>query len=152
MANFEDYDREFPSLSNNSQISSSGQASMWSMAGSRNTGVPVQRNQGTPQATAQQNDQNDFFSASSRIASNQGSFRFGSQASANQSSQVQAGAPDDFPPLNRNGNGDIGQDRGASLMSTIGFGAQGSRAGNGLLNALSANSRSSEVRSPTSGM
>jgi CCR4-NOT transcription complex subunit 2 len=45
------------------------------------------------------------------------------------------------------------------LMATLGFGAQGSpapslpgnRSGNGLLNALSANTRASEVRSPDIG-
>jgi hypothetical protein len=160
MANWEDYDREFPSLSNNPQAPSSGQSSMWSTAGSRNAGAVGPRSQGTPISASQQNDQSDFFSAPSRIPSTQNTFRFGGQPGLNQSSQAQTGTTDDFPPLNRNGNGDIGQDRGATLISTIGFGAQssiggsnaqGSRAGNGLLNALSANSRSSEVRSPTSG-
>lgn len=77
-----------------------------------------------------------------------------------QSSQPQPNSIDDFPPLNnnlRNGEGEIGQERGSTLMSTLGFGAQsgaagsslqGTRAGNGLLNALSANSRTTDVRSP----
>lgn len=122
---------------------------------------PIQRNQGTPLS---QQGQEDIFSSSSRLGSNQGSFRFGgSQGSVGQPSQPQPSSIDDFPPLNnnnnsgfRNGNGDIGQERGSSLMSTLGFGAttspapgmQGSRAGNGLLNALSENSRSGQVRSP----
>lgn len=122
---------------------------------------PIQRNQGTPLS---QQGQEDIFS-SSRLGSNQGSFRFGgSQGSVGQpSQQPQPSSIDDFPPLNnnnnsgfRNGNGDIGQERGSNLMSTLGFGAttspapgmQGSRAGNGLLNALSENSRSGQVRSP----
>jgi CCR4-NOT transcription complex subunit 2 len=160
MADIEHFDREFPSLSNNSQLPTTGQSSLWSTAGSRNTGGSAQRNQGAAISGSQQNDQSDFFSASSRVAANQGSFRFGSQTGASQPSQAQASTADDFPPLNRNGNGEIGQDRAASLMSTIGFGSQGNigggstqsnRAGNGLLNALSANSRSSEVRSPTFG-
>lgn len=156
------YRREFPSLSNSSQLSNAGQSTMWSTSASRSVGGHVQRSQGTPIPSSQQSQQDDFFSATSRLpSSNQGSFRFGSQASMSQSSQTQASNVDDFPPLSRNGNGEIGQDRATSLMSTLGFGGQGglsvgsnqsSRAGNGLLNAL--NSRSSdgrEVRSPTSG-
>ncbi|KAK8090815.1 hypothetical protein PG994_000320 [Apiospora phragmitis] len=151
--------REFPSLSNNAQLPSTSQSSLWSSAGSRNM-PPIQRNQGTPLS---QQGQEDIFS-SSRLGSNQGSFRFGgSQGSVGQPSQPQPSSIDDFPPLNnnnnsgfRNGNGDIGQERGSNLMSTLGFGAttspapgmQGSRAGNGLLNALSENSRSGQVRSP----
>ncbi|KAI1850083.1 hypothetical protein JX266_004462 [Neoarthrinium moseri] len=154
---------EFPSLSNNSQLSSGGQASLWSSAGSRNM-APIQRNQPTP-LSSQQGQQDDLFS-SSRLASQQGSFRFGSQSSTGQSSQPQPGSIDDFPPLNnsnggfRNGNGDIGQERGSSLMSTLGFGAQpspapslsGNRAGNpgnGLLNAL--NNHAADARSPDAG-
>ncbi|KAK8080559.1 CobW/HypB/UreG- nucleotide-binding domain-containing protein [Apiospora hydei] len=151
---------EFPSLSNNAQLPSTSQSSLWSSAGNRNM-PPIQRNQGTPLS---QQGQEDIFSSTSRIGSNQGSFRFGgSQGSVGQPSQPQPSSIDDFPPLNnnnnsgfRNGNGDIGQERGSNLMSTLGFGAttspapgmQGSRAGNGLLNALSENSRSGQVRSP----
>ncbi|KAG7104233.1 Replication factor C subunit 5 like protein [Verticillium longisporum] len=72
--------------------------------------------------------------------------------------QNSATPADDFPPLNRNANGEIGGERGGGLMSSLGFGAQapgaapsipGSRAaGNGLLNALSANNRSSDAQSP----
>ncbi|KAF7532509.1 hypothetical protein G7054_g7878 [Neopestalotiopsis clavispora] len=106
-----------------------------------------------------------MFSSSARIASNQGSFRFGGQGNAGQASQPQPGSIDDFPPLNnsnggfRNGSGDIGQERGSNLMSQLGFGAQsspapsipGNRAGNGLLSALSANTRSNDTRSPDAG-
>ncbi len=66
---------------------------------------------------------------------------------------------DEFPPLNRAANGEMaGQDRGAALMSGLGFASQASgsgstmhadRAGNGLLSALSATSRATDVRSPT---
>ncbi|KAK7958310.1 hypothetical protein PG988_013158 [Apiospora saccharicola] len=151
---------EFPSLSNNAQLPSTSQSSLWSSAGNRNM-PPIQRNQGTPLS---QQGQEDIFSSSSRLGSTQGSFRFGgSQGSVGQPSQPQPSSIDDFPPLNnnnnsgfRNGNGDIGQERGSNLMSTLGFGAttspapgmQGSRAGNGLLNALSETSRSGQVRSP----
>ncbi|KAK7750370.1 hypothetical protein SLS62_007669 [Diatrype stigma] len=116
-------------------------------------GGAVQRNQPTPHS---QQGHDDLFSTASRMSSNQGSFRFGNQTA--QSSQPQPSSIDDFPPLNissfRNGNGEIGQERGMSLMSTLGFGAQGgaaaatsslqgTRAGNGA-------SRTLELRS-TSG-
>ncbi|KAK5998513.1 Zinc-regulated GTPase metalloprotein activator 1 [Cladobotryum mycophilum] len=138
---------EFPSLSNNPQLPNASQASMWSSAGSRNLSGPIQRNQPTP-VSSQQGGQDDLFSPSSRMPSAQGAFRFG-----NQPSQVQPNSVDDFPPLNRTANGEIGSDRGASLMSSLGFGPQPGASsvpnrGNGLLNALSANNRASEVRSP----
>lgn len=141
--------REFPSLSGNPQMSNAP-ASMWSTAGSRNLGAPPQRNAQTP-LSSQQGGQDDLFSPTSRVPSVQGSFRFGNQASIGQSSQVQSSSIDDFPPLNRTANGELGSDRGANLMSSLGFGSQGvglPNRGNGLLNALSANSRGSEVRSP----
>ncbi|CAJ2513619.1 Uu.00g017380.m01.CDS01 [Anthostomella pinea] len=148
---------EFPALSNNSQLPSTNSSSLWSTGGSRNTGGTMQRNQ----PPSQQGQQEDFFSSSSsRLGSNQGGFRFGNQNSVPQPSQPQPNSIDEFPPLNnnpRNGNGEIGQERGSSLMSTLGFGAQGSatpgslqptRSGNGLLNALSANTRSTDGHSP----
>ncbi|KAH6895504.1 hypothetical protein B0T10DRAFT_478157 [Thelonectria olida] len=147
---------EFPSLSNNSQLSNANQASMWSTAGTR-LGGPIQRNQPTP-LSSQQGGQDDLFSASSsRIPSVQGSFRFGNQGNmSGPSSQAQPGSIDDFPPLNRTSNGEIGSDRGANLLSSLGFGPQAgssgpapSNRGNGLLNALSANTRASEIRSPS---
>jgi CCR4-NOT transcription complex subunit 2 len=120
-------------------------------------GGTVQRNQSTPHS--QQGQQDDFFPSSSRMNTNQGAFRFGNQTNMSQSSQPQPNSIDEFPPLNnslRNGDGEIGQERGSTLMSTLGFGAQGNsagslqgtRTGNGLLNALSANSRATDVRSP----
>jgi hypothetical protein len=121
-------------------------------------GGAIQRNQPTPHSQQSQHD--EFFSSSSRMNTNQGAFRFGNQASMPQSAQPQPNSIDEFPPLNnslRNADGDIGQERGSTLMSTLGFGAQGNaaggslqgtRAGNGLLNALSANSRTTDVRSP----
>lgn len=129
---------------------------MWSAQGPRNLGGGVHRGGGTP-ISSQQNQQDDHFA--SRLSSAQGSFRFGNQGGASQASQGQAGVAEEFPPLNRSGNGEIGgQERGANLMSSLGFGAQGSssgpaanasRAGNGLLSALSATSRATDVRSPT---
>ncbi|GAB1318935.1 hypothetical protein MFIFM68171_09145 [Madurella fahalii] len=135
---------EFPSLSNTSQLNSTSQSSMW--AGPRSLGGGVHRGSGTP-LSSQQNPQEDVFA--SRLS------RYGNQGNASQASQGQSGVTDEFPPLNRTANGDIGgQDRG-NLMSSMGFGAQSSssamqtnRAGNGLLNALSATSRAADVRSP----
>ncbi|EOO03884.1 putative not2 not3 not5 family protein [Phaeoacremonium minimum UCRPA7] len=136
---------------------------MWANQGSRNMGGPgpVQRNQGTP-IPSQQNQPDDMFSIPSRLNStSQGSFRFGAQGNVGQSSQPQPGSVDEFPPLGRNANGEIGGERGSSLMSSLGFGSQGTagaspsqgnRAGNGLLNALSANTRTAESRSPVGAM
>ncbi|KAI1145755.1 hypothetical protein F4825DRAFT_442930 [Nemania diffusa] len=149
--------REFPSLSNTPQLSSGNPSSLWA-GGSRPIGGAIQRNQSTPHS--QQSQQDDFFSTSSRMNTNQAAFRFGTQTSMSQSSQPQPSSIDEFPPLNnslRNGDGELGHERGSTLMSTLGFGAQGNtasgslqgtRAGNGLLNALSANSRTTDVRSP----
>ncbi|KAH7248751.1 uncharacterized protein BKA55DRAFT_594634 [Fusarium redolens] len=137
---------EFPSLSNNAQMSNPNQSSMWSTAGSRNLGGPSQRNQATPQ----QGGQDDMFSPTS--SRGQGGFRFGNQGNIGQ--QTQSSSVDDFPPLNQTSNGEMGSDRTASLMSSLGFGSQAgagptaSNRGNGLLNALSANSRTNEARSP----
>lgn len=152
---------EFPSLSGNSQLPNPSQSSMWSTGGTRNLSgpAPIQRNQPTP-LSQQQNQQEDMYTPPSRLPTDQGSFRFGNQASIGQTAQSQQTPVDDFPPLNRNPNGEIGRERGGpSLMSSIGFGhqqsgngtpsaQQPSRAGNGLLNALSANTRATETRSP----
>ena len=149
-------DREFPSLSNTSQLNSANPSSMWSAQGPRNLGGGVHRGAGTP-LSSQQNQQDDLFAA--RLSSAQGSFRFANQGNAAQATQGQSGVADEFPPLNRAANGELaGQERGAALMSGLGFGSQASgsgstmhadRAGNGLLSALSATSRATDVRSPT---
>ena len=101
------------------------------------------------QQTQQQQD--DLFNTSSQLPSSQGGFRFGNQNAIGQASQ--SNSADDFPPLNRNANGEIGQDRGSSLMQSVGFGAQANGLGfgsanppqtsrnNGLLSALSGSSR-----------
>ncbi|KAK3318486.1 hypothetical protein B0H66DRAFT_557418 [Apodospora peruviana] len=139
---------EFPSLSNTSQLPSANQSSMWSAAGSRNLGGGTHRGGGTP-ISSQQAPQDDMFTSSRLPSATQGAFRFGNQLNATLVAQVQASPADDFPPLNRNANGEIG-----GQISAMGFGSgsatQTNRAGNGLLNALSANSRAAEARSPTS--
>ncbi|KAL2169265.1 hypothetical protein VTG60DRAFT_6268 [Thermothelomyces hinnuleus] len=147
---------EFPTLSNSNQLNSANQSSMWSAQGPRNLGAGVHRGGGTP-ISSQQNQQDDMFA--SRLASAQSSYRYGNQGTGSQAAQGQSGVADDFPPLNRSANGEMaGQERGGNLMSSLGFGSQGSasgsamhanRAGNGLLNALSATSRAADVRSPS---
>jgi CCR4-NOT transcription complex subunit 2 len=117
------------------------------------------------QQAQQQHD--DLFSSSSQLPNSQGGFRFGAQNAVGQSSQPNP--IDEFPPLNRNANGEIGQDRGIRVIQNVmhqgpergsmasfqnvGFGTQSNGLGfgssnppqpprnNGLLNALSGSSR-----------
>lgn len=152
-------DRDFPSLNNNPQMAGApaSQPSMWGGQAARNLGGP-QRNPSASIPPPSQQD--DPFSPVSRLSSSQNSFRFGNQASMNQSQQPQPSGGEEFPPLARNGNGEIGQERNASLvsaMSGMSFGSQGGiassstqagRSGNGLLNAVTAQARNAEVRSP----
>ncbi|KAL1879364.1 hypothetical protein VTK73DRAFT_7095 [Phialemonium thermophilum] len=144
---------EFPSLSNSSQLSGNNPSAMWSAAGSRSLAGAVPRGQGTP-LPSQPTPQEELYNSSSRMPSAQGSFRFGNP----NVTQGQATAGDEFPPLGRNANGEIGQERASNLMASLGLNTQGtvssasmpaSRTGNGLLNALSANTRTADVRSPT---
>lgn len=130
---------------------------MWGGQGARNLGGggPA-RNPSTTIPQAAQQD--DIFSPVSRLSS-QNSFRFGSQASISQTQPPQAQPQpggDEFPPLNRNGNGEIGQER-TNVLTGLNFppqgsvpssSAQASRSGNGLLNAVTASARTVEVRSP----
>ncbi len=153
---------EFPSLSNNQHQPTSASAQpTWAMSGMRSLGqaasqrsqpsiIPLQQ----PQAQQQtQQSQDDLFSSSSQLPNSQASFRFGSEVVGGQSSQAQPNS-DEFPPLNRNMNGEIGQDRALQHLPSAGFGAQtrgsafASALGapqnvrnNGLLNALSGSSR-----------
>jgi CCR4-NOT transcription complex subunit 2 len=160
---------EFPSLSNSSQLGSANAPSMWSTAaGSRAVSGPVPRNQPTPLSAAQ--SQEDMYPP----AQARQNFRFGAQPQQGQQQQQQppSNPPDEFPPLNRNGNGggngEIGGERSGNLMSSLGFNSQSAAsqaaaaaaaaavaaapsssrvAGNGLLNAISANNRSSDAPS-----
>ncbi|TVY90138.1 General negative regulator of transcription subunit, partial [Lachnellula willkommii] len=148
---------EFPSLSNNQPQPSQ---STWAASGNRNLGPSGSMRMQQPSLSSQQQlnaqqqtqqQQDDLFNSSSQLPSSQGGFRFGAQNAVGQSSQ--SSTVDDFPPLNRNANGDIGQDRNSSLMQNVGFGAQSNGLGfgsanpsqanrsNGLLNALSESSR-----------
>ncbi|KAH8789506.1 hypothetical protein F5882DRAFT_325077 [Hyaloscypha sp. PMI_1271] len=150
---------EFPSLSNNQPQPSQ---STWAASGARGLGpsasMRLQQQQpplsSQQQINAQQQAQqqhDDLFSSSSQLPSSQGGFRFGAQNAVGQTSQPNP--VDEFPPLNRNANGEIGQDRGSNLIQNVGFGAQSNGLGfgssnppqpprnNGLLNVLSGSSR-----------
>ncbi|CEJ84657.1 hypothetical protein VHEMI03541 [[Torrubiella] hemipterigena] len=143
---------EFPSLSNNPQLGNAQSASMWASGAARNVSAPIQRNQATTGSLQHPNHDDVFHSSSSRAG--QGSFRFGSHGAATPSVQQQTTAVEEFPPLNRTANGESGVDRTANLMSSLGISSLGQGSigaqnrGNGLLNAVSANSRASEPRSP----
>lgn len=142
--------REFPQLSNNPQMSGASQPSMWGGQAARNINGPA-RNPST--SIPQSSQQEDTFSPVGRFPSSQNSFRFGSQTSIGQPPQSQPSGEDEYPPLNRSGNGEIGQERNANLIAGLGFGpqapgGQANRSGNGLLNAVTANTRTSDVRSP----
>ncbi|KFZ22872.1 hypothetical protein V502_02665 [Pseudogymnoascus sp. VKM F-4520 (FW-2644)] len=155
---------EFPSLSNNpSHQTSSSAQSTWAMPGARQLGqtashrpqhgiLPAQQQSQAQQQTQQQQD--DLFSSSSQLPSSQSGFRFGGQNAVGQSSQPQESAAEEFPPLNRNANGEIGQDRNLGSLQSPGFGAPSSTLGfpagssttqasrsNGLLNAVNTGNR-----------
>lgn len=111
----------------------------------------------------QQQGQEDLFSSSSQLQNNQTVFRFNQNAVGQSTSHAQSA--DDFPPLSRNANGDIGQVRNPNPIQSVGFGAQSNGMGfgstnappirnNGLLDVLSGNNRSganNSVSSPVTG-
>ncbi|UNI21710.1 hypothetical protein JDV02_007677 [Purpureocillium takamizusanense] len=143
---------EFPSLSTTPQLNSASQA--WSNAGSRNPSGPGQRNQSTP--ISSQQGQDDIFTppSTSRLQSSQGSL-YPSGVWA------KSAIPWRYFPSNvglrllrRAVDRENGRSDSADLPS-VGFGPQApgsgqsqAHRGNGLLNALSANSRASEARTP----
>ncbi|KAL3417303.1 NOT2/NOT3/NOT5 family protein [Phlyctema vagabunda] len=165
---------EFPSLSNHpAQQSLGSNQSTWATAGARGLGPANNRLQHSGLTSAQQinaqaqshQQQEDLFNSSSQIPNSQSGFRFGGQSAVGQSSQAQPSTTEEFPPLGRNGNGELGQDRASSLMQNAAFGAPPNGMGfgannqsqqnrnNGLLNALSGNSRittANRVASPGS--
>jgi CCR4-NOT transcription complex subunit 2 len=110
------------------------------------------------QQTQQQQD--DLFSQSSQLPSSTTNFRFGNQNAVGQASQS---SNDEFPPLSRNANGEIGQDRNPNIVQSFGFGGQSNGLGssnppqsnrsNGLLDALAGSNRvtsGNRVASPAS--
>ena len=158
---------EFPSLSSGPQPqhqNSSAQA-VWANATQRAQQTPVQRpqqQQSTTQSSAPPQQQQHFqqppqqdepFPSVSQFASALDDYRSGGQSGVGQlsgSGQPQTGSIDEFPPLGRNGNGEIGQDRRGGLMQNAGFGghtngngfgpslipSQGAQARNGFLGTM----------------
>ncbi|RDW79723.1 hypothetical protein BP6252_04361 [Coleophoma cylindrospora] len=153
---------EFPSLSNHpTQQSHTANQSTWATAGSRGLGpisnARLQHANLNPQQLSShsqgQQQQDDLFRSSSQVPGNQSGFRFGNQNAIGQSSQTQPTTTEEFPPLGRNG---------AVELQNAGFGGQGnslafgstnmaqSNRSNGLLDALSGNSRLAPVNRVTS--
>ncbi|PGH12882.1 hypothetical protein AJ79_03982 [Helicocarpus griseus UAMH5409] len=139
---------EFPSLSSvpqPSQPSASGQAT-WANASQRATQQQsaIQRQAQTP-ATSQppsrvsqtQSNQpqpqshathEDLFPSATQFTSQLDDFRNGGQGISGQlsgGSQPQTGNIEEFPPLGRNSQADIGQERRASILQSGGFGTYG---------------------------
>ena len=132
------YDSEFPSLSGvpQQQYQNPGQA-VWASANQRVTQhTPVQRPQQSqpsapgltpiqsqPHSTQEQLQQSldDAFFSSTQISNTMDDYRHGGQGGIGQLSgphQPQPSSIDDFPPLNRNGHGEIGQDRRGNVMQS----------------------------------
>lgn len=156
---------EFPSLSNNQTQPSQ---STWAAQSARNVGpTTAMRAQPSHPISAQQQSQqqqDDLFASSSQLPSSQTVFRFNQNAVSQSASHAQSA--DDFPPLSRNSNGDIGQARGSGAIQSVGFGAQANGMGfgstnppqqtrnNGLLDVLSGSNRTganNRVSSPVTG-
>ncbi|EQL03429.1 NOT2/NOT3/NOT5 family protein [Ophiocordyceps sinensis CO18] len=142
---------EFPSLSNNSGLNSGSQGCMWSASGPRNPNGPVQRNQSTP-VSSQPTGHDDLFNPapSSRMPLNQGLSPFGTHMHATSHAQMSGIATPRKAAISEMGPYTV-----ANKSSSTGFGSQNTgpthvqaHRGNGLLNALSANSRANEARSP----
>lgn len=110
----------------------------------QSTMAPQQQLSAQPQT---QQQQDDLINHSSQLPS-ASNFRFGNQNAVGQAS---ANTNEEFPPLSRNANGEIGQDRTSSIAQGFAFGGQANGLGsanpsqpsrnNGLLNALSGSNR-----------
>lgn len=124
---------------------------MWSASGPRNPNGPVQRNQSTP-VSSQPTGHDDLFNPapSSRMPLNQGLSPFGTHMHATSHAQMSGIATPRKAAISEMGPYTV-----ANKSSSTGFGSQSTgpthvqaHRGNGLLNALSANSRANEARSP----
>ena len=130
--------REFPSLSGapQPQYQNTGQA-VWTNANQRATQqTPVQRPQqpnepGAPQPQSHHlQDQvpqtlDDAFFPTSQLNGTMDDYRHGGQGGVGQlssSAQPQPGSIEEFPPLGRNGPGDIGLDRRVNMMQNAASG------------------------------
>ena len=134
---------EFPSLSGTSQTQPQNPSqAIWANANQRATQhVPVQRPQTQSQSIAvatsqaqQQSHQNqeqvqqsveDAFSNTSQFGSGLDDYRHGGQSGVGQLSgagQPQPSNIEEFPPLGRNGHGEIGQDRRGTMMQSAASG------------------------------
>lgn len=84
---------------------------------------PQQPQQLSQQPTQQPND--DLFPSSSQFTNGLDDYRHGGQAGVGQLSGLNQPQPsniDEFPPLGRNGNGEIGQDRRGGVIQNAAFG------------------------------
>ncbi|MCJ1252549.1 hypothetical protein MMC24_000355 [Lignoscripta atroalba] len=134
---------EFPSLSGTSQTQHQNPSqAIWANANQRATQhTPVQRPQPqtqtnvpistqTHQQTHQAQDQvqqslDDAFSTTSQFSSGLDDYRHGGQSGVGQlsgSGQPQSSSIEEFPPLGRNGHGEIGQDRRGNMMQNAASG------------------------------
>ena len=140
---------EFPSLSNNQPQPSQ---STWAAQSARTAGPPISmRTQPSHPANAQQQSQQqqeDLFASSSQLPSSRSVFRFNQNAVG---SPTHPQSSDDFPPLSRNTNGDIGQARGPDFVPGSAFGAQGNGMGFGSVNPPPTQNRNNGLLDVLSG-
>ncbi|KAI9843101.1 MAG: hypothetical protein M1838_002873 [Thelocarpon superellum] len=133
---------EFPSLSSaQSQHNQNAGQAAWASATQRGAShaaqhrahqqptpsqTPLPQGQG-PSGQAQPPHQDNLFPSSSQFVSGLDDFGFGAPNTVGPltgSSQPKTGSIDEFPPLGRNANGEIGQARGAGGVQHGPFGAQ----------------------------
>ncbi|MCJ1368098.1 hypothetical protein MMC16_007237 [Acarospora aff. strigata] len=148
---------EFPSLSGAPQPQHQNPAqAVWANANQRaSQHTPVQRPQQQQHANQQlssvqpqpqlqqpqqlsqpqsQHSNDDLFPSSAQFTNGLDDYRHGGQSGVGQLSgliQPQTGNIEEFPPLSRNGNGEIGQDRRGGLIQNAAFGGYANGTGFG---------------------